>query len=364
MKNLLLFLMITLSLTPMAAQGPNNSGDYYKDANGKRGAALKTAMSSIIYSRTERTYAEIWEDFKTTDVRSDGTIWDMYSNATSYEPGGPAQGANYKKEGDSYNREHSFPNSWFGKKVQPMYTDLHHVFATDGWVNNKRDNYPFGETSGEKYKSANDFSKLGACTYPGYTGIVFEPADEYKGDFARTYFYMVTCYEEKIVDWYNDFGEKFEGVRQTLDGKTYPGLSEWQLSMLLEWAHKDPVSQKECDRNNAVYSIQKNRNPFIDYPGLEQYIWGELTDEPFSYANYPTAIEFKSTTTTDSEKNGIQVSVQHGTLFVISHTETTLRLLNLDGSLNRLLDIKKGTNRIQGLRTGIYLLNNKKVIIQ
>ncbi|MCR4583232.1 MAG: endonuclease [Prevotella sp.] len=352
--------MLSLTLTPMSAQGPNNSGEYYKDANGKKGAALKTALCAIIYSRSERTYADIWEDFKTTDVRSDGTIWDMYSNATSYEPGGPAQGANYKKEGDSYNREHSFPNSWFGKKVPPMYTDLHHIFATDGWVNNKRSNYPFGETNGEKYKSANDFSKLGACTYPGYTGIVFEPADEYKGDFARTYFYMVTCYEEKLADWYTNY----EDVRPTLDGNTYPGLSEWQLSMLLKWAHNDPVSQKECDRNNAVFTIQENRNPFIDYPGLEQYIWGELTDEPFSYANYPTAIEFKSSTTLGKAEDGIRISVRNGTLYVTSNAKTTLRLLHLDGSLYRLLDVNKGKNRIKGLRRGIYLLNHQKIIIQ
>ena len=277
-----------LSAVTATAQGPNNSGTYYKAADGKQGAALKTALCGIIYDRTERSYNQLWEDFKTTDVRSDGKIWDMYSNATNYEPGGPAQGANYKKEGDSYNREHSFPNSWFGGKVQPMYTDLHHLYPTDGWVNNKRANYPFGETNGESYRSANDFSKLGRCTYPGYSGTVFEPADEYKGDFARTYFYMVTCYEEKLPNWYANYGSK-EGVKPTLDGKKYPGLAAWQLEMLMKWAEDDPVSEKEVNRNNAVDKIQKNRNPFIDYPGLEQYIWGDKMDVAFSYDNYGTS---------------------------------------------------------------------------
>jgi hypothetical protein len=108
---------------------------------------------------------------------------------------------------------------------------------------------------------------------------VFEPADEYKGDFARTYFYMVTCYEDKLPTWYSNNSE----ARPTLDGRKYPGLSQWQLQMLLEWAALDPVSDKELQRNEAVWGIQHNRNPFIDYPGLEQYIWGDKTSVPFSY---------------------------------------------------------------------------------
>ena len=134
--------------------------------------------------------------------------------------------------------------------------------------------------------SAEGFSKWGPCSYPGYTGTVFEPNDLYKGDFARTYFYMVTCYEEKIVDWYSSYSSSIAGVKATLDGKKYPGLSSWQLNMLLKWAKNDQVSAKERARNIAVAGIQGNRNPFIDYPGLEEYIWGEWKDVEFSYDNY------------------------------------------------------------------------------
>ena len=158
------------------------------------------------------------------------------------------------------------------------------MYPTDKLVNNKRANNPFGETNGETFKSANEFSKLGKCTYPGYEGTVFEPNDLYKGDFARTYFYMVTCYEEKLPDWYTNYSES----RPTLDGKTYPGLSDWQLEMLLKWAKNDPVSDKETNRNNAVWEIQNNRNPFIDYPELERFIWGDLKDVAFSYDHYST----------------------------------------------------------------------------
>ena len=253
---------------------------YYQPANGKKGSALKTAMCGIIYNRTEKSYDYLWTAFQTTDVRSDGKIWDMYSNITNYTP--VSSGSSYSNEGDCYNREHSFPQSWFNSAV-PMYTDLHHIYPTDGFVNGKRSNYPFGETSGGTYKSANDFSKLGACTYSGYTGTVFEPADEYKGDFARTYFYMITCYEEKLADWY---AGNADGVRATIDGSKYPGFTTWQLAMLMTWAKNDPVSEKETARNNAVYTIQNNRNPFIDYPGLEEYIWGSMTTTAFDYDNY------------------------------------------------------------------------------
>ena len=269
------------------AQGPNGSGTYYQKAHGKKGAELKTALCGIIYNRKERggvdaAYKQLWTDFRTTDVRPDGSVWDMYSGTSKFEFGtNQDKGSGGKIEGQFYNREHSFPNSWFGGKIMPMYADLHHMYPTDKLVNNKRSNYPFGETNGESYKSENGFSKLGRCTYDGYTGTVFEPNDEYKGDFARTYFYMITCYEEKLPDWY----EKYSDSQPTLDGSIYPGFTEWQLKMLLKWAKNDPVSKKEINRNNAVYALQENRNPFIDYPGLEDYIWGDKQDIAFDYEN-------------------------------------------------------------------------------
>ena len=281
MKKLSSFLLFSLLAVSAWAQGPNNSGTYYQAADGKKGAALKTALSNIIYNRTERSYSDLWTDFRTTDARPDGKVWDMYSNITNYTFG-VDQAGSYSGEGDVYNREHSFPRSWFGGVVAPMNTDLFHLYPTDGYVNGKRSNYPFGETDGESYKSAGGFSKLGQCKTEGYTGTVFEPNDEYKGDFARTYFYMVTCYEDKLPTWYSNNAE----AQPTLDGNKYPGLASWQLNMLMRWAKQDPVSEKEINRNNAVYGIQNNRNPFIDYPGLEDYVWGTMKDEAFSYDHF------------------------------------------------------------------------------
>lgn len=255
---------ITLSLF---AQGPNNTGTYYQSANGKKGKALKTAMFNIIKTHKELSYKGLWTAFRTTDMREDGKVWDMYSCTTNYRFG-TDQAGNYKYEGDAYNREHSFPKSWFSEAT-PMYTDLVHLVPTDGKVNGMRSNYPFGETDGGKYKSNKGFSKLGSCTYPGYTGIVFEPNDMYKGDFARIYFYMATAYEDKIANWN---AGKFEPIASHDFYKPY---KDWQMKMLMEWSKKDPVSQKEINRNKGIQSLQKNRNPFVDYPVAWRNISGE-----------------------------------------------------------------------------------------
>ena len=322
--------LLAMPAVSCLAQGVNGSGDYYQAADGKKGAELKTALSGIVYNRTERSYSDLWTDFRTTDQRADGKVWDMYSGTSNFEFGTHQdKGSGGNVEGQFYNREHSWPNSWFGGKVQPMYTDLHHMYPTDKLVNNKRGNHPFGETDGEMYKSDNGFSKLGACTFEGYSGTVFEPNDEYKGDFARTYFYMVTCYEEKLPDWYSNRPDS----KPTLDGNTYPGLSAWQLSLLMKWAKQDPVSQKERERNNAVYDIQHNRNPFIDYPELERFIWGDLKEQPFSYDRYSTTGIHSVTTTADGPAtvysvDGRQLSrLQKGLNIVRTNDGTTLKIL-------------------------------------
>jgi hypothetical protein len=145
-----------------------------------------------------------------------------------------------------------------------MYTDLFHIYPTDGKVNGMRSNYPFGEVGNATYVSANGGSKLGSARSElGYSGTVFEPIDEYKGDFARTYFYMSTCYLNKRLD-YDNGNAMFNGAR----------LKEWAVRMLIAWSNEDPVSEKEINRNNAVYVLQHNRNPFIDYPELAGLIWG------------------------------------------------------------------------------------------
>lgn len=262
-------LFALLFLIPALANAEVPSG-YYKDAESKNKAALLAALCDIVGPHTHLTYKEVWSAYYDTDIKpgTSNKIWDMYSSTTNFTVGSDQCGGNYKREGDCYNREHSMPKSWFND-AYPMYSDLFHLYPTDGYVNNRRDNFPFGETDRPTYTSNNGFSKVGPCSFPGYSGTVFEPDDEYKGDFARTYFYMAACYNDKIASWNSDM----------LAGNKYPAYTTWAVNLLMKWNEQDPVSQKEIDRNEAVYSYQHNRNPFIDHPELADYIWGDKQNE-------------------------------------------------------------------------------------
>lgn len=336
-------LFITVCLLALAetfwAQGPNNSGTYYINADGKKGAELKTALCGIIYNRDEggdlsSAYKALWTHFQSTDARPNGKVWDMYSNLREMTFGVDQDTGSGSKEGQYYNREHSMPNSWFGAKVMPMYTDLHHMYPTDSWVNNKRGNDPFGETDAPTYSSAEGFSKLGpARDGLGYEGIVFEPADEYKGDFARAYFYMVTCYEHYV----NEQGEhkSISSWNSTMLARNvYPALSQWAVEMLLRWSADDPVSEKELNRNEAVWIIQQNRNPYIDYPGLEQYVWGSKSDVAFSYDHYGQE--------TDGIRQAAQTRLRDGTVYTLSG-------LRVDG---------------RPLSKGVYVRDGRKFVVR
>ncbi len=255
---------------------------YYDNANGLSGAALKTALHNIIDDHTVISYDDLWTAFQTTDDKADGSVWDMYSNC-SFTFGTNQCGSSILNECHCYNREHSFPKSWFGGEISPMYTDLFHLVPTDGSVNSLRGNFPFGETSAPTTTTGNG-GKLGTCDYPGYSGTVFEPIDEYKGDFARTYFYMATRYEDVIAGWEN-YDSNGDAV---LDGTSFPVYETWFLNMLGEWHENDTVSQKEIDRNNDIYTnYQHNRNPFIDHPEYVYEIWGvgaSVAPEPSNHA--------------------------------------------------------------------------------
>ena len=267
-RNCLLLVVLTC-LFPFFVFAEIPAG-YYDDAVGKSGEDLQKSLSTILNDANDVGYNGLWNLYKTTDRRSDGKVWDMYSDVTNYTFGTDQCGS-YGVEGDCYNREHSVPKSWFNKQ-SPMVSDIWHVYPTDGKINGMRSNNPFGEVGSGASSSKNEFSKWGKCVTPGYSGTVFEPNDEYKGDFARTYFYFATRYK----------GVATSGQGALVFTSTYPYITGWQLDMLLRWHKKDPVSPKELDRNEAVYdSRQGNRNPFIDYPELVDLIFGDSRNIPF-----------------------------------------------------------------------------------
>jgi len=274
MKQLITCSLSLLFSMAMLAQGPNNSGTYYRDANGLSGSTLKTKLFTIISKKTHSpSYSELLELYKKTDTRADGCVRDWYSNVTNFKHITDKAGS-YQKEGDVYNREHTVPQSWGAPQA-----DIVHVVPTDGYVNNRRGNYPFGEVSKATYESANGYSKVGPCKTAGYSGTVFEPNDEVKGDIARIYFYMATCYESTITSWSGG------GV---ITGTKVQPFAQWTFDMMVRWSKLDPVDDVERARNDAIAQkdVQGNRNPFVDYPGLEDYIWGSKQQVTFSYNNY------------------------------------------------------------------------------
>jgi len=319
MKQMLITAVLTMVLAAVWAQAPDGFGDYYQNADGKKGAELKTALATIIVNPVNVGYAGLYDAYKKTDTRPDGYVRDWYSCTTNYQHGVDNKG-NYSKEGDMYNREHLVPQSWFGSGPK---SDIVHVVPSDGYVNNRRGNYPFGEVNNVTYQSNEGYCKLGSCKTEGYSGTVFEPNDELKGDIARIFFYMITRYEDVCGSWGHD-----------VFTSDYPGLTSWTLDMMMRWSEQDPVDEREIERNNAVYEVQQNRNPYVDYPGLEEYTWGVMKDVPFSYDSY------------QAPSSGVREL--HAAVVAPPHYDA------IDG------------RRVGGLPTqkGIYIFKGKKVVVR
>ena len=264
-------MLLSLCAT-VTADVPHN---YYTALDGKKKEALKTAAHEVIRPHTVVTYNSLFPtQFPKTDVypelyNGQKRWWEMYSDNVYYVSRGWS----------GMNREHSFPKSWWGGDNNEAYTDLFHLYPSESDANMAKSNYPLGEVEDATFD--NGVTRVGYAVsgQGGGAGKVFEPADEYKGDFARTYFYVVTAYQ--------DFTWKYTYMAQQGD---YPTLKPWAVDLLLDWHRRDPVSQKEIDRNEAVYKIQGNRNPFIDFAELAEYIWGSRTSETFYIADQGGAI--------------------------------------------------------------------------
>lgn len=261
MKNIYFTSIFCLLFSAFSLFGQIPNG-YYDTATGKTGATLKTALYDKIKGHTSVGYSGLWSKYPITDKNAAGNVWDIYSNCTLEFGTDQDAGSGGSVECDKFNREHTVPQSIFSEG-EPMRSDIFHVYPTDKKVNAVRANYPYSEISSISYTSSNN-SKLGTSTFSGFSSTAFEPADEFKGDIARTYFYMVTRYENVLSNWAN-----FEMFAKN----TYPSLTSWAVNLLAKWHNQDPVSQKEIDRNNAIYSIQGNRNPYIDHTEYAGLVW-------------------------------------------------------------------------------------------
>jgi hypothetical protein len=239
---------------------------YYAAATGLRGSALLIALHNIVKAHTALTYSFTATAFQHTDKRPDGNVWDVYSDVPGGTPPyefafGPLGSGG--SEGIAYNREHSFPQSWFGGSVLPMFSDLWLIYPTDSKVNGMRGNFPYGKVGTATWTSLNG-SKLGNCVSPGYAGTCFEPIDGYKGDLMRSQFYVATRYFNEDASW--------PGSPSASKSQPLP----WAADQYMQWSLGDPVSWKERVRNAAIYEYQHNRNPFVDHPEFVSAIYDSL----------------------------------------------------------------------------------------
>nr|WP_294776446.1 endonuclease [uncultured Flavobacterium sp.] len=249
---------------------------YYNTATGT-GYTLKTQLFNIINDHNDRGYAGLYVTYATSDIDSyyenNGSMLDMYTeNPTGSECefiyGGGLQddGTLGNNECERYNREHIIPQSVFGSAT-PMYSDAHFVVPSDKYVNAQRGDLPFSKVNVPNNTYSNGGkrgSNLNSGYSAGYNGTVFEPIDEFKGDIARMILYFATRYEDLVAGWsYTMF-----------NGTSTQVFTNQSLNVLLTWNAQDPVSQREIDRNNAIYTRQNNRNPFIDNNNYVTQIWG------------------------------------------------------------------------------------------
>ena len=287
---------IAKSVTP-AASLPT----YYKGIDGISGKALFDAVQTVTKTGySSLGYDGLWSAYQYTDLHDNGYVWDMYSDCT-WKSLSSNRCGNYSTECDCFNREHSIPKSWYGGSTSGPGCDIFHLVPTDGKVNGVRSNYAFGEVSsasynkhGNKLGTPKSISIIGGNTIAGNTGAsvsvsgtVFEPRDEYKGDFARGYMGALLKWAGDKAFTTGDGGKIF--TTNFTSGSF--GLTKYGVALLMKWHRQDPVSQKEIDRNNGIQQTQGNRNPFIDYPYLAEYIWGEKAGETLDLSELITAYD-------------------------------------------------------------------------
>lgn len=284
MKTTRLFLLLSLGLT-LALHAEDIPTGYYDHINGLSDSLLKSALHDSICGGVRYEYGKnqyhssnnppqwiagdlkaygTWQAFPETDIHAeDGSIWDMYSNSVRYYP------TKRGETGCSLNIEHCFPKSWWGSADNAAYKDLYHLNPSDQRANGQKSNFPPGHvTKGDKFD--NGSFKMDLAKSSSYGFICFEPAPEYRGDFARAYFYIATAYED--FTWVS--GTSPFDAANAMSNDSYLEFKPWLIQVLLDWHRADPVSKKEICRADRISSIQHNRNPFIDYPELVEYIWG------------------------------------------------------------------------------------------
>jgi endonuclease I len=250
---------------------------YYDSLEGLSGNALKQAVQDIIAAPTVRlhSYADIWDIIRTADQNPENSnqIWDMYLEIPMAKLDQQTTSSIVGK----WNREHIFCqsrggfevangdtadgigiwNSTSAASVVDGVSDAHHIRAENGQENSSRNNKNYGTVNS-------------STVYAGPSGT----QGSWRGDVARALFYMAVRFDGlNVVN-----GDPSEYLPSTSIASGNIG----DLATLLVWNHSDPKDDFEMNRNNYIYTWQMNRNPFIDYPLLVDYIFGANFGQPWS----------------------------------------------------------------------------------
>lgn len=300
------FLLSIIMLCATATAGAvtrSSLTNYANSLKGKKKAELKMAVHQLVGSPKTLSYGSgyqcTWWGFYHTD-RDEVTneCINRYSAKTFY-----FKSTNDGSVVSGMNIEHSFPKSWWGGGNNKAYKDLYNLYPSDTKANSSKSNYPMGIVE-DVTEESKGYDKVGKGTIDGKKSQwCWEPGAQYKGDFARAYMYMATAYQN--LTW-----QGTQGKQQLVTGD-WPTLKAWAYTLYLKWLKNDPVDQLEVKRNNAVASIQGNRNLFVDYPYLAEYIWGDSTDVAFDPATSIT------TATDDDRYNGTPIIDDDDTPIVI-----------------------------------------------
>jgi len=349
MKKIYILFALAFFVTFSFAQAP---AGYYNSATGS-GYVLKTQLYNIIKNNTNSpssssNYGGLWtlytkNAFRDNYYENDGSLLDIYSekpfeiDSYSYTTTDQQCGS-YSGESSCYNREHTMPQSVWNSNY-PMYSDAHFVLPSDGYVNGKRSNFPYGKVDGASWTSTNG-SKLGnninSGYSAGYSGTVFEPIDEFKGDIARCLLYFATRYEDQVTSWTYDM---FNGTSTQVFTNTF-------LNILLTWNLLDPVSLYEIAKNNEVYTFQGNRNPFIDNNAYITNIWGlPLQTQTFD--------KFANISIYPNPSNNRKINIQ--TDIVLDEID----VINIEGKLIQVIkkpSLGNQTYTLDNLTQGTYFL--------
>ncbi len=254
---------------------------YASSLQGLKKEQLKTALHKLMDKKKVLPYGGgghgTWWGFWYSD-RDPQTneCYNRYSDKKFY-----FESTNTGKSIAGMNIEHSFPKSWWGGKKNDAWCDLYNLYPSDSHANSSKSNYVMGVVVNVKEEAGAGYDKVGTGYADGRLVKMWEPGDRFKGEFSRSYMYMATTYQ--------NLSFVSEGANQLKTGD-YPTLKKWSSDLFRQWSKKDRVDEMEIKRNEAVYKIQNNRNLFIDYPNLAEYVWGDSMDVEFNpYCSITTA---------------------------------------------------------------------------